>query len=115
MSTTLSSADALSNSGQQDTRYTNVTTKLSCSRPILIKSYSTIDSSKVVVKIMRLKAMTTLSVCLDGVQDYALKIKRVETRVIVHSSKTTTHTRCLQVAIAMKKPRNILQGLMTSQ
>ena len=95
--------------------YRNVTTKLSCSRPILIKSYSTIDSRKVSVKIMRLKAITTLSVCLDLVQTYALKIKRVETRVFVDSTAMTPHTRCLQVAIPMKKLLNILQGLMNSQ
>ena len=94
--------------------YTNVTTKLSCSRPILIKSYSTIDSRKVIVKIMRFKAVTTVSVCLDMVQDYAFMIKRVEKRVIVYFL-LIPHTRCLQVAIAMKKPRNILQGLKTSQ
>ncbi len=95
--------------------YTNVTTKLSCSRPILIKSYSTIDSSKVIVKIRRLEAVSTGSVCLDLVQTYALKIKRVDTRVIVHSEAMTTHTRCLQVVKVRKKPRNILQGLKNSQ
>jgi len=94
--------------------YRNVTTKLSCSRPILIKSYSTIDSSKVEVKIGRFKAITTLSVCLDMVQTYALKIKIVDRRVFIHS-KMTTHTRCLQVAIVMKKLLNISQGLITSQ
>ena len=114
-STTTSSADALSNSGQQETMYANVTTKLSCSRPILIKSYSTIDSRKVIVKIMRLEAVKTVSVCLDMVQGYALEIKRVEKRVIVYSTKMTTHTRCLQVVKERKKPLNILQGLMNSQ
>ncbi len=92
-----------------------MTTKLSCSRLILIKSYSTIDSRKVIVKIMRLEAMTTFSVCLDGVQDLTFKIKRVEKIVIVNSEAMTTHSRCLQVAIVMKKPRNILQGLNGSQ
>ncbi len=92
-----------------------MTTKLSCSRPILIKSYSTIDSSKVSVKIGRLKAGATLSVCLDGVQTYASTIKRVETRVIVNSEAMTTHTRCLQVAIVMRKLLNISLGLITSQ
>ncbi len=95
--------------------YANVTTKLSCSKPILIKSYSTIDSRKVKVKIRRLEAMKTLSVCLDIVQDYAFKIKRVEERVFVNSASMTTHTRCLQVAKTIKKPLNILQGLMNSQ
>ena len=95
--------------------YANVTTKLSCSRPILIKSYSTIDSSKVEVKIGQLEAMTTLSVCLDMVQDYALEIKREYTRVFVNSTAITTHTRCLQAVKVRKKPLNILQGLKNSQ
>ena len=90
--------------------HANVTTKLSCSRPILIKSYSTIDSSKVIVKIGRFKAGKTVSVCLDMVQTYALGVKRVETRVIVNSEAMTTHTRCLQAVKVRKKPRNILQG-----
>ena len=94
--------------------YANVTTKLSCSRPILIKSYSTIDSSKVSVKIGRLKAGATLSVCLDGVQTYASTIKRVETRVNVASAMTPP-TSGHQVTIVMKKLLNILQDLCFSQ
>jgi hypothetical protein len=92
-----------------------VTTNLSCSRPILIKSYSTIGSRKVKVKIRQLEAGTTLSLCLERVQIYALKIKIVVRRVFVNSKTISTHTRCLQVAIAMKKPINILQGLRNSK
>ncbi len=95
MSMTTSSVDLLSNSGQQETKCKNETTKLSCSRPILTKSYSTIDSSKVTVKIRQLEAGTTVSVCLDPVQTYALKIKIVKKRVIANSMMKTARTRCL--------------------
>ena len=95
MSTTTSSVDLHSNSGQQETKCKNETTKLSCSRPILIKSYSTIDSSKVTVKIRRLEAGTTVSVYLDPVQTYALKIKIVKKRVIANSMMKTARTRYL--------------------
>jgi hypothetical protein len=95
MSTTTSSVDSLSNSGQQEKKYKNETTKLSCSRPILIKSYLTIDSSKVTAKIRRLEAGTTVSVCLDPVQTYALKIKIVKKRVIANSIMKTARTRYL--------------------
>ena len=67
------------------------------------------------LNIVRLEAGATLSVCLDGVQTYASTIKRVEKIVIVNLEAMTTHSRCLQVAIVMKKPRNILQGLNGSQ
>ena len=91
--------------------YTNVTTKLSCSRPILIKSYSTIDSSKVKVKIGRLEAGTTVSAILDILHNYALEIKITYTRVNVTSAMTPP-TSGHQVAIVVKKLLNILQDLL---
>ena len=67
------------------------------------------------LNIVRLEAGATLSVCLDGVQTYASTIKRAEKRVIVNSETISTYTRCLQVAIVMKKLLNISQGLITSE
>ncbi len=75
---TTSSVDAHSKSGQQDSMCRNVTTKLSYFRPILIKSYSTIDLWRVIVKIMRLEAIIKLLVFLEMVQAYAFMTKIVE-------------------------------------
>ena len=59
--------------------------------------------------------MKTVSVCLDGVQTYALETKIVKIRVILISAPVIAHTSGHQVVKVKKKPINILEGLENSQ
>ena len=109
------SVDAHSKSGQQEAVYKNVTTKLSCSRPILIKSFSTIGSRRVKVKIRRLVALKSVSVGLEMVQTYKFRTNKVDLRVVLISATMITHTSGRQVVKVKKKPINILEGLKNSK